>query len=182
MQAVLDACVLYPTVLREILLGVARMGLYEPRWSERLIEEWIRATAKLGAGAQAVARGEGAILAVRWPQAMVPADGDGDARLILPDPDDRHVLGAALRGQADLIVTLNLRDFPARALAPFGIRALDPDRFLTGFLADHPTAVARVVAAVHTEAERLSGQSIALRALLKRAQLPRLARLLAQDR
>ena len=49
MKAVLDACVIYPTVLREILTGVAALGLYEPLWSDRILREWTRATAKLGA-------------------------------------------------------------------------------------------------------------------------------------
>ena len=55
MKAVLDACVIYPTVLREILTGVAALGLYEPLWSDRILREWTRATAKLGALAQAEA-------------------------------------------------------------------------------------------------------------------------------
>ena len=59
MKAVLDACVLYPTVLREILLGVAARGLYEPLWSDRILREWTRATAKLGPLAQAQAEAEG---------------------------------------------------------------------------------------------------------------------------
>ncbi|MEY3307771.1 MAG: hypothetical protein RLZZ413_1809, partial [Pseudomonadota bacterium] len=50
MKIVLDACVLYPTVLREILIGVARAGLYTPLWSDRILEEWARATRKLGVG------------------------------------------------------------------------------------------------------------------------------------
>ena len=55
MRVVLDACVLYPTVLRELLLGVAAKGLYEPQWSDRILREWVLATAKLGPVAQALA-------------------------------------------------------------------------------------------------------------------------------
>ena len=56
-------------------------------------------------------------------ESLIPA-------LTLPDPDDRHVLAAAIRAGADLIVTFNLKDFPAGALAPYGIKARHPDEFL----------------------------------------------------
>ena len=50
--------------------------------------------------------------------------------LQLPDADDRHVLAAAIHTKAEVIVTRNLKDFPAFVLEPFGIQALDPDEFL----------------------------------------------------
>jgi hypothetical protein len=54
--------------------------------------------------------------------------------LQLPDPDDRHVLAAAIVGRCDVIVTANLKDFPDAALAPFGIDAQHPDEFLCNHL------------------------------------------------
>jgi hypothetical protein len=60
-------------------------------------------------------------------QALIPT-------LELPDPDDRHVLAAAIVGRCDVIVTQNLRDFPADALAPYGIEAQHPDNFLSNHL------------------------------------------------
>ena len=82
-------------------------------------------------------------------------------------------------GQADLILTLNLRDFPPRVLAPLGLRALAPDPVLLGLMPDHPAAVTAEITRVHHEAERLAGTPLPLRAFLKRATLPRLARALA---
>ncbi|MGB7319883.1 MAG: PIN domain-containing protein [Albidovulum sp.] len=180
MKAVLDACVLYPTVLREILIGAAKAGLYTPLWSDRILEEWARATVKLGPGAELVARGEAARLRVAFPHASVPVHKGIVARLWLPDPNDVHVLAAAIGGHADLIITFNAADFPRHTLAEEGIRREDPDRLLLDFWQDAPDKVAQVVEAVRAEAERLSGQPQPLRALLKRASLPRLGKALTR--
>jgi len=63
------------------------------------------------------------------------------ADLSLPDPNDRHVLAAAIHGDASVIVTFNLRDFPREALAPFGIEARHPDDFILQLLERDVTAV-----------------------------------------
>ena len=178
MKAVLDACVLYPTVLREILTGAASAGFYRPLWSERILEEWARAARRISPAAEAIARGEIAVLKARWPGAMVAPSPGTEARLWLPDPSDIHVLAVAVAGSADLVVTLNARDFPRHALAEEGLDRRDPDALLTGFLAADATAMAQVVAAVHAEAERLAGTPLPLRALLRRAGLPRLGKAL----
>ena len=179
MRAVLDACVLYPTVLREILLRLAATGAFAPLWSGRILEEWARAARKLGAGQEVVARGEIALLRAHWPGAEVAVRADTEARLWLPDPDDIHVLAAAIDGGADMIVTFNLQDFPKRALDAEAMLLRHPDAFVTEAHGRDPEAVARVVASVHAEAERLSGAHLPLRALLKRAGLPRLGKALA---
>lgn len=179
MKALLDACVLYPTVLREILLGVAGQGLYTPLWSDRILEEWARATRKLGPGAEAIARGEIAALRAAFPRAAV-ADRPGlAARLHLPDVNDIHVLAAAIAGGADAIVTFNAADFPRQTLAEEGIARLDPDRFLLDLWQGAPGPVATAVETVRARAEELSGEPQPLRALLKRAKLPRLGKALA---
>ncbi len=178
MRALLDACVLYPTVLREILLGVAGAGGFTPLWSDRLLEEWALAAARLGPSQDVVARGEIALVRARWPGAMVTPPPELAARLWLPDADDVHVLAAAVTGGADVLVTLNLRDFPKKAMDAEAILLRHPDEFLLALLAERPEIVAAAVARVHAEAERLSGQSLPLRALLKRAYLPRLGKAL----
>ncbi len=176
MKAVLDACVLYPTVLREVLLGVAAAGRFTPLWSPRILEEWARATVKLGPGAEVVARGEIALLRARWPGAEVAVRAGDMSRLWLPDADDVHVLAAAVAGSADVIVTLNAKDFPRGTLAEEGLRRLDPDLMLIELHDADPAPIEAAVRDVHAEAERLGGDPIALRALLKRAGLPRLGR------
>ena len=179
MRAVIDACVLYPTVLREIVLGVARAGLIAPLWSTRLLEEWARTAARHGGPVdEALARGEIAALAAVFPNARIEADPTRAAALWLPDPGDIHVLATAIAGRAEAVITLNLRDFPSSELAPHGIAAVHPDAALHALWRDRPEAVARVAATVHETARGLSGGDVALRPLLKRARLPRLAKAL----
>jgi len=180
MKVLLDACVLYPTVMRKVLLGVAAAGLYQPLWSARILEEWARATIKLGPGAEDQARAEIALLRTNWPVAEVKPNPGLQARLSLPDADDVHVLAAAISGSADLLITMNASDFPQNILYEEGLERRDPDAFLRQLWQDHPVAVADAVASVRAEAERLSGQPWPLRALLKKARLPRLGKALDQ--
>lgn len=176
-QAVLDACVLYPTVLREILIEVAAAGLIEPVWSARIIGEWLHAAERLGADAARVARVEAALMAERFSDAMAPDDGERAVGLDLPDPSDRHVVEAALAAGAPLIVTANLRDFPRGAMAAVGLEARHPDAFLLGLWLEAPEVVGAAIAQVHARAEALGGE-MTRRAMLKRVGLPRLAKAL----
>jgi len=179
MKAVVDACALYPTVMREVLLGVAARGLFTPLWSARILEEWARAAARLEPGQEAVARGEIALLRARWPAAEIAPAPEIEATLDLPDRHDRHVLATAIAGGAEAILTLNLRDFPTRALAAHGLRAVHPDAFLREVYGRAPEAVQEVTEAVRAEAERLSGHDWDMRKLMKKARLPRLGKALA---
>ncbi len=177
--AVLDANVLFPTILREILADVAQAGLFRPLWSARILEEWRRAAARQGADIGAVAGAEIALLTARFPTAVTSEIGNRSAGLNLPDPADAHVIEAALNGGAAIIVTANLRDFPRPALAAVGLRAIHPDAFLTDLWVQAPDPVAAAAHAAHAKAQALGGQ-MEFRALMKRARLPRLARALAR--
>ena len=66
MKVLIDTCVLYPTVMRQMLLGAAEHGLFIPLWSDQILEEWARAARKLGPTGEAQARAEIALLKVRW--------------------------------------------------------------------------------------------------------------------
>lgn len=178
MKAVLDACVLYPTVLREILQGAAEAGLYQPVFSDRILREWVLATAKLGPAAPAIAEGEAATLRAAFPRALERERPEIEARLHLPDPNDRHVLATAIASSADAIVTFNAQDFPGHILAAEGLTRRDPDGFLWELQSRHPDTMARIVEAVRAKAEAISGQPVALKGLLKRARLFRLAKAL----
>ncbi|MBT8455646.1 MAG: PIN domain-containing protein [Alphaproteobacteria bacterium] len=178
MRVLIDACVLYPTVLREIVLEVARTGAFTPLWSPRILEEWARAAARIDPAQEVIARGEIALLTARWPDAHVTPSSETEARLWLPDTDDIHVLAAAIDGHADALMTLNIRDFPTRVLSAEGILRRDPDGFLLEAWHADPEGITACVARVVAEAERLSGQPLNQRALLKRARLPRLGKAL----
>jgi predicted nucleic acid-binding protein len=177
MRVALDACVLFPRVLREMLIGAAAAGGFAPVWSARILEEWARATRRLPEGAEAIARAEIALLRAALPEAEAAVDPDLVERLSLPDPDDRHVLAAAIAGGAEALLTLNRGDFPTRTLTRHGIVLREPDGFLTELRAEG-VDLAAVAEAVRARAERASGQPQRLRPLLKRAGLPRLSKAL----
>lgn len=180
MRVLIDTCVLYPTVMREVVLGVAAQGLFEPVWSERILEEWARAAIKLGPAGEAQARAEIALLRRDWPEAERPAAPGIADRLWLPDPDDIHVLAVAVDSSADAIMTLNAKDFPKGTLAEEGLHRIDPDQFLTGLWVDHPEKIGVVAGHVLETARTLSGAPWEMRALLKKARLPRLAKALTR--
>lgn len=178
-RVLIDACVLYPTVMREMVLGVARTGAFEPLWSARILEEWARAATKLGPTGGPQARAEIALLRAAWPKAEVPPQPGLERRLYLPDENDIHVLAAAIAGSADSLMTLNAKDFPRATLAEEGLERVDPDSTLYAIWLDQPDAVTPAANAVLAQARQMSGQDWEMRALLKKARLPRLAKALA---
>lgn len=179
MKLLLDTCVIYPTVMREMLLGVAKMGAFTPLWSARILEEWRRAAAaKLGPEGQMQAEAEAALMVADWPRTAVTWPPSLEARLWLPDPADIHVLAAAISGSADGIITLNAKDFPRNTLSEEGVFRIDPDGYLHGVWQQQPELVQEVGVRVLSEASRLSGKTWEMRPLLKKARLPRLAKAL----
>lgn len=135
--AILDANVLYPQLVRDLLLSLAACGLYHARWSADINDEWTRNfAAKLPASADRVPAIVAAMSAA-VPDSLVTGYQPLIAGLALPDADDRHVLAAAIAGHADCIVTFNLKHFPAEALAVYDIEAQHPDEFIMNQLQLH---------------------------------------------
>lgn len=178
-RALLDACVLFPSVTREILMRAARAGFFIPLWSPRILEEWRRAARRHGEVAQQVASGEIALLGAFWPAACIEVKCDTPDPIWLPDPDDVHVLQAAITGGADELVTANRKDFPIRILAAHGIIRRDPDTFLLEFAQADPAQMLMIAQEVLNVANQMSGSAHSLRNLLKKARLPRLGKFLA---
>ena len=174
-RAFLDACVLYPPLVRGLLLSAAVQGLIRPHWSPRTAEEWARAALRdHGPAAAEAARAEAAAMAARWPAG--PAEPDPAAPFDLPDPDDVHVLSAALAAGADLLVTFNLRDFPALKLRALGTAPIHPDALLWELAGRTPEAMGRALARALAPFPSLTTAPEIARAL-RRAHLPRLAKL-----
>lgn len=178
MSVLIDACVLFPTVLRSIVIGLADTGAITPLWSKRILEEWRRAALRLSAEDADRTGVEIALLNDRFPQAMVHPDPAVEARLSLPDADDVHVLAAAIAGSADELLTLNTKDFPTSVLARDGILRRHPDEFLLEHFHANPDSIAAVVSGVMEQAAIHGIDTSNPRALLKRARLPRLGKAL----
>lgn len=98
----------------------------------------------------------------------------------LPDPDDRHVLAAAIHGEADMVLTINLRDFPEGALQPWGIIPVHPDTFLTDQLDQAPEIVCEAVRTIRARLRKPRRTVVEYLAILERQGLPRAARRLGE--
>ncbi len=111
--AILDACVLYPNGLRSLLMYLAGTDILRARWTELINEEWMRNVENNcpGMTRERTERIRN-LMNAHVLDSVVTNFEDLIPGLTLPDPDDRHVLAAAIRGGADLIVTFNLADFP----------------------------------------------------------------------
>jgi predicted nucleic acid-binding protein len=141
-----DANVLYPSSLRDLLIRVAQVGLVQAKWTEQILDETFRNLKEnrpdLDPDKLNRTRGlmNGAIrdvLVTGYQQLIEAVD--------LPDQDDRHVLAAAIRAHAQLIVTENLKDFPESALTKWNIEAQSPDEFLLDLIdLDQQTVYAQV--------------------------------------
>jgi hypothetical protein len=178
--AVYDANVLYPAVLRDLLMWLAFLGVVRARWTDEIHEEWIRNLVD-----EANPKRTRAVLhkvrdrmneAVR--DALVTGYQDWIPQVELPDPDDRHVVAAAIAAKAEVIVTLNLKDFPAAALAPFAIEALHPDDFLVRLFVQDPDAVCEAVRRQRANLKNPPYTAGELLARLADTGVPRLAQLL----
>ena len=176
----LDACVLAPLIMREVLFAAAGQGLFRPRWSARIEEEWARAAGKEARGlSEAEIRGDLALARARFPEALVEGWEQLESPLSLPDWEDRHVLAAGIKAEASVLVTDNLRDFPRRRLAEHGIQPIGADAFVTDLANREPDRMKIAFDALHAIAPP-EAMSAGLPALLKRGRLPRLAKIIRQ--
>lgn len=127
---VLDANVLYPFRKRDLLLSFYDAGLFRGRWTRQILDEWV--SNLLAKKPQLEGSINQQLEAIReaFPESEVTGHGTLIDGLSLPDPDDRHVLAAAIVCGAQHIVTDNLKDFPLSATVPYGIEAISPDEFL----------------------------------------------------
>lgn len=130
--ALLDACVLHPMAMADALMSLASAGLYAAKWSRTIEDEWIESIERRRpdlTGKLEYRRDQMREAVLDW-EVQETAWRSVMGGLDLPDPDDVHVLAAALAGHADCIVTVNLRDFPIEVVGPLGIEIIHPDQFI----------------------------------------------------
>jgi len=134
--ALYDACVLYPAPLRDLLMHLALTDLFRARWTDDIHEEWIRnVLQKRPDLTREQLERTRSLMNENAPDCLVRGYERLIETLTLPDPNDRHVLAAAIQSGASVIVTYNLTDFPADYLATFDVEAQHPDEFV-GHLID----------------------------------------------
>lgn len=127
---VLNANVLFPFRTRDVLFTFAQEGLFRARLTDEIIQEWTRNLIRLKPHLEASVRQQEAAIREHFEECFVEGHRPLIAGLELPDPDDRHVLAAAIRCSAQVIITENLRDFPSQELVPYDIEALSADDLL----------------------------------------------------
>lgn len=133
--ALLDANVLYPAPIRDLLLQLAVDDLFHAKWTADIHREWIEALLRNEPYRErAVLERTRDLMDKATRDALITGYDTLIPNLQLPDPDDRHVLAAAIVGRCDVIVTQNLQDFPQNILKPYGIEAQHPDVFLINHL------------------------------------------------
>ena len=128
--AVLDANVLYPNLLRDLLLSLAHADLYSAKWTVRIEDEWMAAKLRDRPDMKQKIEVSAATMRLAIPDCLIAGFEPLVEGLTLPDPNDRHVLAAAIVGHADAIVSANARDFPAEVLARYDVELQSPDEFV----------------------------------------------------
>jgi hypothetical protein len=144
--ALYDACVLYPAPLRDLLMNLALTGLYRARWTACIHNEWMRHVLenRPDLKREQLERTR-QLMDSSVPDCLVTGYEGLESTLHLPDPNDHHVLAAAIMCSAGTIVTFNLKDFPERELAPYGMTAQHPDEFIEHAFGIHSAAVVAAV-------------------------------------
>lgn len=137
--ALLDACVIYPAPIRDLLLNMADFRMFLPKWTDKIHEEWIRS---LLANRSDLQRDQLQKTCQAMNEAFPEATVSHYLHLLdsidLPDRDDRHIVAAAVHSKAEVIVTNNLKDFPLTSLNKFDLQAQHPDIFIYDLMNKNP--------------------------------------------
>lgn len=149
--AVYDACVLYPAPLRDFLMELALTDLFKARWTDDIHDEWMRNVLKdrpdLTLAQLTITKNR---MNANVRDCLVTNYAEIIPGLQLPDPKDRHVLAAAIRCNADVIVTFNLKDFPENYLALYGVEAQHPDEFIVHLFDLQPAVICQAAEQVRS--------------------------------
>ena len=178
MRVLLDTCVLVPNPIRLILLQAAESNLFFPLWSDKIFAEWEFFVSKNNSALIESTRVEILLLKSKWENSLVPCDIKLEKELFLPDKNDRHVLSCAILGDAQLLVTNNLKDFPGRVLAKFGIIPRSVDSFLLELYYGSPQEISLIVDRVFNIIKENGHKGYSKKSFLKKFGLSRLAKVL----
>jgi predicted nucleic acid-binding protein len=177
--AVLDACVLYPAPLRDLLVNLAVDGIFGARWTAEIHDEWIRnlVEKRLDLDKHRLVH-TASLMNQAVENALVENYQYLTPTLDLPDPGDRHVLAAAIVGHADAIVTFNLKDFPEARVSQHLIEVLHPDDFLVAQYDLDQIRMLRVIKACRTKLRNPPKSAEEYIATLEQQGLPQTCRIL----
>lgn len=172
-----DANLLYPFHLRNLLIQFGVERLIDLRWTAEIHEEWIGNLVASGRATRERLTRTLEIMSRVLPKADVRGYKHRITSLVLPDAGDRHVLAAAIEAGASILLTYNLTDFPSASLAPYGVTACHPDDFLCELHAAHPEAVE---AAVNLARENLTVTAPTMGEFVEALERQRLVRFAAR--
>lgn len=176
--AIYDACILYPFHLRNIVVQAAVDGLVDARWTDAIHDEWMRNllanTPGLSAKRLATTK---QLMNIALPEATVGGYEKHIQTVKLPNPDDRHVVAAAIEAGASMIVTWNLRDFPVGELRKHGLAQQSPDAFLVGLYGQKPDML---IGSLANSRRNLSRSRVSASGFIGILRDQRLAKLAAQ--
>ncbi len=171
-SAIYDACVLYPAPLRDILMRLALTDLFQAHWTDQIHEEWINALLRSGKYQREVLEKVKTLMDSHVKDAKVTGYEDLIEMIQLPDIDDRHVLAAAIRCNADAIITFNLKDFPKKTLDNYAIEAIHPDDFICYQLDLSPSLVCNAIKRQRAALKNPEKTREQFLAILQKQQLP----------
>lgn len=157
-KVIYDACVLYPAPLRDILVSIATTRIFRAYWTDIIHDEWIRNVLKdrPDIKPEQLARTR-ELMNKAIPDSLLTGFEPLINTLILPDPNDRHVLAAAIHSKAKMIITFNSKDFPSTTLAQYQLECCNPDNFICMLLNSHES---QIIEALRKQRARLLSPKI----------------------
>lgn len=171
-SVIYDANVMYPAPLRDLLMRLALLDLFQARWTDQIHEEWINALLREGKHNRKKLEKVKELMDSHVRDAKVTGYEPLIESLTLPDPDDRHVLAAAIRSNADAIITFNLKDFPSEELKKYSIEAIHPDDFIYYQIGLSPRKVCEAVRSLRNSLKKPPFSEKELLTMLQKQQLP----------
>lgn len=151
-----DTNVLFPFSVMDLMLALTEDGIHEVLWSDALLDEWERVIVRQQRRSPESAAGITAVIREYFADSEVPERSYAHLVDEMPsdDPDDRRHIAAAIAGQAEVIVTWNISDFPVGPLGELGLRVMDPDQYLQELVGEVPGEVVATVVRLSNEKRR----------------------------